>query len=273
MTKYDIAELAREQFPNRRKKTVQMLPIRPLLKFSLEYRKLLRAYLRELERVTREEVLPLIESQEAVIPDGITKDREWWFSRLREWEANLRQRVIARVQSIFTRQASKHRQRFLTEAKNVIGIDVRAVVREEDMEELLETYSAQNASLITSLGADTIKKVERVIYAHQLGEVGYENISKMLQKQFQLSRVRADLIATDQVQKLGADLNRARQQQAGITTYLWRTSKDERVRSRHRELDGNTYEWGEATGAEEGLPPGKPIRCRCVAIAQIEIGQ
>jgi uncharacterized protein with gpF-like domain len=38
----------------------------------------------------------------------------------------------------------------------------------------------------------------------------------------------------------------------------------------HRSLDGKVYEYGKPTGAEQGLPPGQPINCRCVARGIVE---
>ena len=54
--------------------------------------------------------------------------------------------------------------------------------------------------------------------------------------------------------------------------YVWRTSKDERVRPRHQHIDGIAYEYGKPTGAEQGLPPGQPIQCRCIAQAIVTFG-
>mgnify|MGYP000156213867 CR=1 FL=1 len=71
------------------------------------------------------------------------------------------------------------------------------------------------------------------------------------------------------VGKFNADLNRIRHEQAGVTEYEWMTSRDERVRARHRKLHGTVYTYGKPTGAESGLPPGQPIRCRCVARAVV----
>ncbi|WP_442880212.1 minor capsid protein [Aurantimonas sp. A2-1-M11] len=62
-----------------------------------------------------------------------------------------------------------------------------------------------------------------------------------------------------------------RHQQAGVASYVWMSSRDERVRERHRALDGKEYRYGEPAGAEQGLPRGQPIQCRCVARGIVEI--
>jgi SPP1 gp7 family putative phage head morphogenesis protein len=71
----------------------------------------------------------------------------------------------------------------------------------------------------------------------------------------------ASLIARDQIGKLHGELNRARQEAAGIDRFVWHTQLDDRVRPDHEELEGGIYTW------QEGAPgvgiPGEPINCRC----------
>ena len=84
-------------------------------------------------------------------------------------------------------------------------------------------------------------------------------------------RNRAALIANNEIGSLHSVLQQRRFEDIGIEEYVWRTSQDERVRDRHIELNGQTFAVGEPTGAEDGLPPGSPIRCRCVAIATFAV--
>jgi SPP1 gp7 family putative phage head morphogenesis protein len=74
---------------------------------------------------------------------------------------------------------------------------------------------------------------------------------------------RAELIARDQTLKLNGAINRSRQQAAGVTSYVWSTSGDERVRDTHAELDGKTFDWG---APPEPGNPGEDFQCRCVAL-------
>ena len=97
----------------------------------------------------------------------------------------------------------------------------------------------------------------------------FKKVANELADRFDISVKRARLIAEDQTNKLNADLNRIRQEQADIDSYTWQHSGDERVRSRHRAINGREYKWGESTDAEAGLPPGQPVRCRCTARAVI----
>jgi SPP1 gp7 family putative phage head morphogenesis protein len=95
---------------------------------------------------------------------------------------------------------------------------------------------------------------------------------------------RARVIARDQVGKLNGQLTELRQRQAGVTTYYWRTSRDERVREAHDVLEGMLCRWDDPTvysddggatwkprsaiGAFEGQPGGE-FQCRCSAESNV----
>ena len=89
-----------------------------------------------------------------------------------------------------------------------------------------------------------------------------EEMRASLQKQFGISRRRADLIARDQVGKLNADITQARQQALGVTEYRWRGVMDSRERPEHVAREGKVFKWSRPP--EDGHP-GQPIRCRCNA--------
>ncbi len=72
------------------------------------------------------------------------------------------------------------------------------------------------------------------------------------------------MIAHDQISKLNAGLNRARQTAAGIKSFKWQTQKDDRVRPAHRRLQSRVFSWDEGWN---GTFPGEPVACRCWAQA------
>jgi len=81
----------------------------------------------------------------------------------------------------------------------------------------------------------------------------------------------ATLVAQDQIGKLNAQLNQARQEEAGITRFTWITMGDDRVRPEHEALHGKVFAWEDGAPGE-GLP-GEAVRCRCVAEAVIDRDQ
>jgi len=71
-------------------------------------------------------------------------------------------------------------------------------------------------------------------------------------------------IARDQIGKLHADVTEARFVDAGVKEWIWRTSRDNRVREEHEELEGEKYRTGSGGDPEEGRP-GDAIGCRCTS--------
>ena len=89
-------------------------------------------------------------------------------------------------------------------------------------------------------------------------------IQRVMRRNRQVANNNVRRIARDQTIKAVSGLNRVRQQQAGITHYVWGTVGDDRVRPSHRANSGLTFRWDsppEATGH-----PGYDAMCRCTAV-------
>ncbi len=261
MIRYRIGSLV----DGRRKGSTALLPqIAGTLAAEREYLKALRTILRGMSRETRDYIVPL-----AVAEIGATRMmrdiEQSWFDRLIAMSVRLAVTAEGMVSRILGLEAQRHTERFMETAKQALGVDLAAVVRQEDLGDYLRAAATRNAALIKGLADDTVKRVQQVVTDAVINGRSAADLRKELTRQFQIEDRRAQLIARDQVAKLNSDLNRIRHQQAGVTSYKWRTSADERVRKRHRELEGKEYRYGEPTGAEEGLPPGQPILCRCIA--------
>ena len=82
-----------------------------------------------------------------------------------------------------------------------------------------------------------------------------------------MSESRAELIARDQTLKLNGAITKARQTSAGVNSYTWNTSHDDRVRESHAALDGQIISWD---APPEAGHPGEDFQCRCVPIPVIE---
>ena len=125
---------------------------------------------------------------------------------------------------------------------------------------------------------DSIKLVENAqrVYSDQVREVfsdpanfglRVEELQAKLVERGNVSESRAELIARDQTLKTLGGINEVRQREAGVNSYTWSTSNDERVRDEHAELEGQVFSWDNPP--EEGNP-GQPIQCRCVAVPYID---
>ena len=269
MLRYSLAKIADKP----KGTTVELPSIDVRLSFEKQHYAALRSMLNGIAKEAKDHIIPLYqqEQEQRRLVRSFTGDADRsWFSALQSL-ANQLQRVASdTVGRILDLEAQRHTETFMATAKRALGVNLAAVVRDEDLTEYLQAAVARNTSLIQSLSDDVVKRIEQAVYTNSIAGNSVATLRKELQKQFGITDRRANLIARDQTSKFNSDLNKIRQQQAGVTSYTWSTAHDERVRPLHKKLDGNTYKWGEPTGAEDGLPPGQPINCRCVARGIVE---
>jgi len=130
---------------------------------------------------------------------------------------------------------------------------------------------------------------DAIVRAQQFGDTPEETAQRLLKiwekngvpSQIPIDRVKkngerilvtaenhARFIAHDQINKLNGRLNQTRQEAAGITSFIWRTQQDDRVRPSHEEIEGQQFKWAE--GAPGIGLPGEPYNCRCSAAPVID---
>jgi len=141
-----------------------------------------------------------------------------------------------------------------------LGADIFAA--EPWLADEVESFVAENVALIKDIGDKTATDVEGIVKRGLREGKTNKEISAEIRQRFTVGKNRARLIARDQVGKLNGQLTKLRQEELGLTRYVWRTVGDERVRASHRANDGEVFSWDKppATGH-----PGEDIQCRCYA--------
>lgn len=273
MLNYSAAKLA-SSYAIHRKGTQVLLPVIAAgLGAEASYLKVLRDMLRQIAAAVREDVLPVVARElaaEAAAKRIVQDVDSATFERIKQLGQSLGIIASDAINRILGLEGQRHTKTFMQTAKRALGIDLSAVVRTEDLENYLEIAATRNAGLIKGLSDLTVQRVQTTVTNAVLQGRTATELKKQLVGDFGFADSRAKLIARDQIAKTNSDMNRIRQTQAGITEYIWRTSHDERVRPRHKKCDGKTFKYGEPTLAEQGLPPGQPIQCRCIAQAIVE---
>ena len=183
--------------------------------------------------------------------------------------AGLVRSVNETVRNLLNIESARHTSSFISSVRSTFGVDIRGIVSNEDLEDFLEAAALRNAGLIKGLSDDLVRRVRFSTTNALINGSTVAELRRTLRDDLGFSDTRAQLIASDQTAKLNADLNKRRHQQAGIEDYIWVTSRDERVRERHRKINGRRFTYGEETPAENGAEPGQPIRCRCIAQAVV----
>lgn len=157
-------------------------------------------------------------------------------------------------------------QQFNKVTESVLGIDL--FMGEPWLLDQLKLFSSQNAQLIRSLPEQELSRVSGVVERGLQEGKRYSDLAQEIQKSFGITERRATLIARDQTKKLNSSLTKLRQQEAGVTEYIWQTSGDERVRETHRANNGKKFAWNKPP-SKTGHP-GDDVNCRCVAIPVLE---
>jgi SPP1 gp7 family putative phage head morphogenesis protein len=133
----------------------------------------------------------------------------------------------------------------------------------------------ENVGLIRSIPSLKLAAFKNQLVSLITQDATQKTVREAIQKNFNLTRGRASLIARDQTAKLNGALTKYRQQQLGIGRYFWRRTRDRRCREIHRKLGeqsdrGKTFSWDKppiADASGKRGHPGELWQCRCWAEA------
>jgi SPP1 gp7 family putative phage head morphogenesis protein len=266
MQQLDLPEVVRQQGKIKRPTTLR--PIGPTLTCELELRTAFNKALVKAAVFVRQHGLPLVKSVGSELTVDAPSDVLRFIEMLRVLMSREADQLNVDILEAYLSEEARHRKNFVVTVRAATGIDIGAVVRSPDVRPHVEAASIRTAQLIRGVGDELAKKVgDRIIRGAVQGERSAK-VAKDLAEQFGWSRKRSKLIARDQTASLNASLNKTRQSQVGVSEYEWSTSLDERVRPLHASFEGNRYRWDEP-GPDDGMHPGEPINCRCVAMAVI----
>jgi SPP1 gp7 family putative phage head morphogenesis protein len=143
--------------------------------------------------------------------------------------------------------------------REAVAVDV--VGSESWLQASIDEFTAENVALIRTIPDRYFNEIETLVKREAADGARWETLVDGIEERYDVSRSRSKIIARDQVGKFYGDLNRVRQTDVGITRFVWRTMRDNRVRPEHEDLDGHSFEW---SSAPEG-GPGEPVLCRCYA--------
>ena len=181
--------------------------------------------------------------------------------------------TAARAAFIFRRVSDHideyHRKQFVAAAKKAIGLDISKTLGRGGVNLAVRQAVRDNVKLIKSIDKSYKRRAQRII-EQTLFEGG--DVASLKKELYNLGGFsdhyrgteirRARIIARDQTQKLTAAIDRARQDDAGITHYYWDAVIDERTDEDHKANDGKRFAW--ARPPKAGHPGDRP-QCRCVA--------
>lgn len=176
----------------------------------------------------------------------LNADLENWVVRVEEW----------------------HRGRFGT-LFTANGVNLDTLLGRGEVTETLRSVLAENASLIRSMNDQMRNGISGSVFRGLANRTPAREVAKEIRATAAIGKRRAELIASDQLQKLSARLDQERQEQVGIEEFEWAHSRKKFPRLEHVDRNGKRYRWDSDVGKND--PPGRAIRCGCRSRAVLDL--
>lgn len=234
----------------------------------------MQAFIRQMSREIREQIVPLIRALEPqYTADNWPDDMRAAIDRLVErWTGSLfrgqAERIAARTVS---RADAANQQDFLNSVNRAVGVDFFQATFSQGLTDYLVSTTFETQDLVISIPEQHFTRIGTIVLSGMGAGRTPGAIAREISQQTGIAQRRAKLIARNQLAKINGDLTQRRQQNAGIEFFQWITSRDERVGDDHREAANRetdfgigVYRWDDPP--PEGIP-GHSTRpnCRCTA--------
>jgi len=240
---------------------------------GIQYNAKLQRMVRAIKRDIDETLVPLIRQYAPEYAQDAVAIRDGWgdvivaalHGLVAKWTDPHAQSVAQSIAGDFVRAVDGRNRKSL-------GIDVYS--GNQALQDYLQAATLQNARLITSIPEQYLAQVSNIVMGNMRQGLRPSSIVGTLQEQFGVTQRRAKMIARDQTAKVNGELTSKRQQAVGFEYFRWVTSKDERVRDRHRDIAEKVtaygrgiYRWDNPPLSDKGEPiiPGSDYQCRCIA--------
>ncbi len=129
---------------------------------------------------------------------------------------------------------------------------------------------AEQVTLIKSLPLEAAQRVHELTLKGLEDSARAKEYAKEIMRSGEVAESRAMLIARTETARTATVLLQARATSAGLTHYVWETSKDSDVRPGHKAMQGKVCEWANPPAVNENgrimhHHPGEIWNCRCYA--------
>ena len=134
---------------------------------------------------------------------------------------------------------------------------------------LSKDYSDNMELWIQKWCKETITDLRGIVEGNASEGYRFDKLIPKIQGRYDVSQTKAAFLARQETSLFVSKHRQERFADVGITSYIWQTAGDSRVREDHKHLDGKEFEYARppiidhATGMRGN--PGEGYNCRCVA--------
>lgn len=166
-----------------------------------------------------------------------------------------------------------HQAKWVRAVMAATKVDITPMLGPSDVTAILKASADWNAALVKDISSEAQRRISNIVFAGFQQKTSVYDVAKEINKATGMARRRARNVAYDQLNKLGAALNKARMEQAGVTHFLYVHSAKLHARPTHLARNGKVFP---LTGPGSIAPddrPGIPPFCGCTMRAVIPAAQ
>lgn len=188
-----------------------------------------------------------------------------------------REMKLASVEPIFGTTIKGLNTQFSTSVKKVTSKDVEIPLEPHLMERLKQEYTDNIEEYVSDWSKDQVLRLKQKVQENVIQGYRAENLIKDIIAERGVSYRKAKFLAKQETSLMVSKYRQIRYEEVGINNYQWSTSRDNRVRHDHRELNGKVFSFSQPpivdkhTGKRAN--PGEDYNCRCVAIPIIKTAE
>jgi len=252
------------------RKSITLSPVRPNLGVEITYQHRLDALIDRMGRAVLRTIaaqwrrkppkMAVDESSPAALQAVIDRMVSEWEGRFEEFG-----KTWARG---FTAASVGSADRAMAAALKRAGFTVKFTISAK-VREIVTASVASNVQLIKSIPAEYLTQVQGHVQRSVMAGRDLGTLSKALVEQFGVTKKRAALISRHQNNMATASVQRARQEELGITEAIWLHSAGGRQpRPTHVTQSGKPYKISEGwldPATDKHIWPGTEINCGCVS--------
>lgn len=234
---------------------------RPPKGVTIGYSAFLVSVQREINRIIRRELAVMNATLRAARADALSDDILASIQSLLETVGRLSSATSGQLVIGVANWADKtfafNDAKYDTQLMRMVGIgDVTADVATT----MKRGWVQENVRLVANMNREQVAKLEGLFLRALRDGSRSSQVSGEVSKILGGSEKRARLIARDQIGKLNGQLDRQKQTDAGIDSYVWRGALDARERPLHVRREGQSFKWSQPPSDGH---PGQPVQCRC----------
>jgi SPP1 gp7 family putative phage head morphogenesis protein len=267
---FSLPALVRQK-GNPRRSEIDLRPIQPTNALASDLYSVYRPIVDKLSAALPHIVAAYSKAQP--LADGLARDAA--SDDLRSLFASLAddlQRLVTTLVPGITTWADRverwHRGRWRGNVLSATNVDLETILMASGKPKSVADSIAWNVALIKDVSTQAQTRITQAVYAAAQARTPATGLASELRDIVGMSRRRSLGIASDQLQKLSAALDRERATEAGLRRYNWRHSAKAHPRPVHVARNGKVFRYDEPPA--DG-PPGSLPWCGCRAQAKIEL--